>query len=273
MPADKILQLTNVARPWVGHHPGKQFAGKWRAGDRQFGAMSKPQILCDGGQIFQVIPQGRHIDRNNDETMEKVPPKVTHLYIAVKIACAGADDTHFLVDFVPFSRCAFIGLGKRPRQLLLQPRRQLAHLLERKSAKEGREKCIVAVWVNKTQSALQRKKGILDRRRSTERGTVDAYIRPERVCRVAVDELGQYALSNADLTLKQDGHGRRRDANQLASKLLHDFGPAEKHCIRRGVTEKLITQRTVGINHTTNSKQVTVQFNPRQMFKAISGCH
>ena len=128
---DKVLQFTNVARPFVIPHPDKQLLGKRWSGHRQLRAVTKPQILRDARQVLQTSPQWRHVDHNYHQAIEEIPSEVPELNFTSKVAGAGADDAS--ISLAVYSR-KFVGLGQRMRQLPLPKRGKFAYLLEKQGA-------------------------------------------------------------------------------------------------------------------------------------------
>ena len=90
------------------------------------------------GDVLGPLPQGRHAQLDHIDTVEEVLTKTPGVHLLLKVAVAGADDTHVHRDLLLGPDGPHVPFLDRAQQLDLGGQGQVGHLVEEEGPALGR---------------------------------------------------------------------------------------------------------------------------------------
>jgi hypothetical protein len=206
-PLKDVVELTDVARPRIGHEGVARFQGESLQGQRIVCTDTAEKILGQKQDVLRPFPEWRKAYRDDGETMVKILPKLTGADGGLQIHVGGTDEPRVgrLVTGPPESPDTV--LLDDGEELRLKWRREQRNLVEEDRAPMRRleEAGLGPTGVGEGPSLIAEQLGL--EKRLWYSGAVHVYERTLASRTEAVDEAGEKPFTGTSFPLEKDGGG------------------------------------------------------------------
>src|SRR5262252_6624385 len=233
-PADKILQLADVARPGVLHEEPLGLLRDVRVRFAVLFGIPPQEVLGEERDLITTFPQRRQIDRDDVQTEEEIVAEVAVGHGARQVAVGGGDDAHVDANVLFPSEAGELAVLQDLEELSLQRKAHVPDFIE-EHRPLVRELELARFLVNGASkgAALEAEQLRLEQL-ARKRGAVDLHERPIAPGRRAVQRAGDQFLAGAAFATNQHGDvGAGRTLDQLLH-LAHTRAVAKERVLRDG---------------------------------------